>query len=449
MTIPVQSLVSLRSPIGTTSNVSIPIIVTSLSVEATAAWGDDRVKRFTADAWAEQAKALEIIATDPIYVALQTMFSDHPRQLFKPAYAVVVRRDTPVAQKMTVTVVGNADGTYTHTINDSAFSFAAAGKTVTEIRDALILAIDAGDEPVTIAAVGANAYTAEANEAGIPFANAVSSPDSDMTIETTLANKGIYDDLVDAETEDRTGYMVTETSFDDDVTAEVSKFVQSASRPMVAGIQSTSSDIPSEVDTDAWSKLAALGRWRTWGVWHNSATQHLAAGWIGRAIAYPVGQINWAHKQITGCTAVDFTEPALAAYPGYLEAKNANRYDAVGLGSTLYATMMDGRYIDQVQLKDLLDMGITERLLKFLQTTDIVSYDFVGITKIKGELEVYLKEIADQGALDQDTITVTAVPAGEVPSGDQAIRNYSKLTWSAKARGAINRLYPITGIVEL
>lgn len=453
MTKPVQSLVSIKNPIGLTTNVSIPVIASTLSTEAATAWGPDRVKRFTPDAWQDQAEALDILSTDAIYLALAEMFGDHPRQLFKPAYCVVIRRDTPVAQAVTYTVGGNADGDYSHTINSAApFVHTAAAETATQIRDALIALINAGSEPVTATPhADPEKYIVTADKAGIPFTYALSSPGDVLVVFATVASVGIYDDLEDAETEDRTGYMYTETSFDDDVCAELGRWVmaKASTRPVTAGFETLTSDVITGATTDVASKLKALNYWRVFALWHDSATQHVMAGWIGRCIAYPVGQVNWSHKQLTGVVAVDFTDPTLTAAPGYLEGKNVNRYDAIGLGSTLYGTMLDGRFIDQVLLKDLLDLGVTEYLLTFLQTADIITFDAEGIAQLQGALEVYLKQIADQGALDPESITITTVPAEDVPVSDQAVRNYSKLSWSAKARGAVNRLISVTGIVEV
>lgn len=450
MTAPINVIVQLKSPIGTTTNLGIPAIAAVLSAEAIAAWGPDRVKRFAADSWQEQAEALEIVSTDEIYVTLQAMFADHPRQLFKPAYAVVIRRLAPVAQVITVTVGGNGDGDYTNTINGTAFTHGAVGQTATQIRDALVVLIEAGSQPVTAAPhADPDKYTLTSDTPGLSFTSLLASPSDVLTQTTTTPNVGIAEDLAAAELEDRTWYCLTETSGAYAAIKEAGKFVQSMSRPAIFGDFSVSTDVSQNVDTDVASEMKALSYWRTFLTWHDNAAEKVVAGWIGRCVAYPVGQVNWAHKQIAGSTAIDFTDPGLAGVTANLEAKNVNRYDAIGLSSTLYGTMIDGRFIDQVMLKDLLTLRITEYLLLTLQTTDIVTFDDEGVAILKDALKAVLKEVADQGALRPTSIVITPIPADDIGPSDKAARNYSGLKWSVKARGAVNRLINITGIVEL
>lgn len=449
MTKPVQSVVSLKSPIGTTTNLSVPILATLLSVAAAALWGSARTRRFTADAWQSQCETFGIVTTDAIYLALAMVFGDHPRQLYAPEYAVVLRRDTPVAQVDTVTVGGAGDGSYIDTINGTPFEYAAVGKTATEIRDAIVALIEAGSEPVTAAAVGVDQYTKTADVAGVPFTSSYSSPGDVLAGVNTTPSVGILDDLAAMDESDNTGYLIVDTGFTDQVMKLIGQYVQAATRPMRALLQTNTAAVATDVDTDVASVMGALGYTRTSIVWHNNAAEHLAAGWIGRCIAYAVGSINWAHKQISGATAIDFTVPSLAAAPGYLEAKNVNRYDAVGLNSTLYGTSLDGRFIDEGLLKDLLDLGITAYLLEYLQTTDIVYFDDDGVDQIATALKSYLKGIADQGALVASSITITPTAVADVGASDKAARNYPGLSWKATARGAMNRLISITGVVEV
>lgn len=449
MTNPVNVIVSLKAPIATSTNLSIPAIATLLTAEAAAAWGSARTRRFEPDSWAELAASLSILPADQIYKDLAAEFADHPRALYKPAYVVVIRRDTPTAMVETVTVGGNTDGDYTHTIDGVDYTFTAAGKTQTEIRDGLVAAINAGTSPQTAAPVGGNQYTLTADEAGVSFVSEYDSPGNVLTSTVTLPNAGAAEDLAAAEVEDRTWYVLTETSRSDGVIKEISTYVSAASRRLIFVPQSNTDAITENVTTDVFSKLKALSHGRTMAVYHDSDAEPLASGWVGRCLPYPVGQVNWAHKQITGATAIDFSDPDLAGVTTNLEAKNVNRYDAVGLGSTLYATLLDGRFLDQLILKDTIELVLTERVLSTLQTTDIVTFDDDGIAILSAAVKGYLKELADQGALAADSIAVTPVPAASETANNKAKRNYSGLKWSAKARGAVNQLISINGIVEV
>jgi hypothetical protein len=447
---PVNVIVKLKAPIATSTNLSIPAIATLLTAEAAAAWGSARTRRFEPDSWAELAKSLAILPADAIYKELAAEFADHPRQAYKPTYVVVIRRDTPTAMVETVTVGGNTDGDYTHTIDGVDYTFAAVGKTQTEIRDGLVTAINAGTSPQTAAPVGGNQYTLTADEAGVSFVSEYASPGDVLTASVTTPNHGAAEDVAAAEAEDRTWYVLTETSRSDGVHKELSTYVNSvAARRLIYAPQSDTAAIKENVTTDVFSQLAALSHGRTFAVYHDADAQALASGWVGRCLPYPVGQVNWAHKQITGVTAIDFTAPALAGVTTNLEAKNVNRYDAVGLGSTLYATLLDGRFIDQLILKDTIELVLTERVLATLQTTDIVTFDDDGVAILAAAVKGYLKELADQGALAADSIAVTPIPIVDESANNKAKRNYSGLKWSAKARGAVNQLISINGIVEV
>jgi hypothetical protein len=84
-------------------------------------------------------------------------------------YWVYEYETDPVAQVSSVTVTGNTDGNFTVTINGVNFTHTAATDTIEEIRDALIVLINAGAEPVTAAPVSTDEITLTADVAGDAF----------------------------------------------------------------------------------------------------------------------------------------------------------------------------------------------------------------------------------------------------------------------------------------
>lgn len=84
-----------------------------------------------------------------------------------------------------VTLAGNADGDYTITINigdeSDDFTHPASSDSIEDIRDALIVLIDAGSLPVTTAAVSTDAIDIIPNDQAAEFTVELASPDDDMT----------------------------------------------------------------------------------------------------------------------------------------------------------------------------------------------------------------------------------------------------------------------------
>ena len=64
---------------------------------------------------------------------------------------------------LTVQVTGNDDGTYRVTINGAHHDYAAVGKTITEIRDGVVAAIQAGSEPVDVTPSGTDSLVIDAD----------------------------------------------------------------------------------------------------------------------------------------------------------------------------------------------------------------------------------------------------------------------------------------------
>ena len=91
------------------------------------------------------------------------------------------------AQVNTNTVDSAANATlYTTYVNGVPYSILSDGDaTLTEIKDALIVAINLGAEPVTAVSTGADEYSLTADVAGVPFSNTV---DANQSIVLTTAN---------------------------------------------------------------------------------------------------------------------------------------------------------------------------------------------------------------------------------------------------------------------
>lgn len=67
-----------------------------------------------------------------------------------------------------LTIEGNTNGDYTVLINQSSFAHSASGDTVLQIRDALVVLIQGGSEPVTALAISTDRIAVIQDPGGIP-----------------------------------------------------------------------------------------------------------------------------------------------------------------------------------------------------------------------------------------------------------------------------------------
>lgn len=451
MTDPVNIIVSLKSPYASSRKFSIPAIASMLSNDANDAWGSDRTRRVSKDTWQATAKSLSIVSTDVLYQATAALFADHRNLTKVPEWCVWIRRDDPVAQVDTFTVGGNAAGDYKLLIDGVVVASVTADGIISAatIRSNLVTAFNLTNPPQTAAAGGGATGTVTADEAGVSFLLTASSPSNVLTIAHTTPNSGIGDDMDEAvgADGDDSFYIWTETSLSDGVIKECAKFTQLAARRLLFFGQSNTAAIAQDVSTDIFSKLAGLGYGRTSGWYHPRDTEFLAAGVIGRCAAIPVGQINWAHRQIATVAPEPYVLQAGVA--DILEGKYVNRYDALELGSTLYGWMLDDLYIDQAILKDVIESGLRSRMVQLLQNEDFVEYTDRGAQQVGAEILGYARELERQGALIKESSVIATGKLDDIPSGDQKDRNWPLFKLSTKARGPTNRFRDINVQVQL
>jgi len=454
MTDPVQIIVDLKAPFSASRNFSIPAIASTLSVDAAAAWGVTRCRRVSKDTWKTVAATYAIASTDALYKATEALFADHRNQKRVPEWCVWIRRDTPVAQVWTFTVGGAADGTY-KLFSDGVevASYAAVGKTAAEIRSALVTAYNVTNPPQTAADAADPTGTVTADEAGVSFALTASSTNgaSPITVEVTTPNVGIEEDMTAAvgASGDDSFYAWTEASLSDGVDLNAAKFTQTTSRRLLFFPQSNTTAIAENVSTDVFSKMKTLGYGRSSPWYHPRDSEFLAAGVLGRCLPQPVGQINWAHRQIATVTPEPYVLQAGVA--NILEDKYVNRYDAIELGSTLYGTMADGLFIDQAILSDVLESGLRSIIIQLLQSEDFVAYDETpeGAQLVASTILGYAGELERQGALQRGSSSVSTGKLADIPQADKKVRNWPAFKLNTKARGPMNRVRDLTVTVLL
>lgn len=385
------------------------------------------------------------LATDQIVIDAGVIMSQNPR----PQRFAVGRRATPVAQVVRVTVTGNADGTYTialnsNTLNGSVdFSYAAVGKTITEIRDALLGLINAGTEPVTAAAVSTNAIDLTADVAGIPFLVGLTAPSSGMTQASQTANVGIPEDLaaiIDYQP-DWYGLLITER--DDQHLITAAKAIESVRRQFAG--QSNDPAIVSgpydsgDTSTDVASFLKGLGLARTHIWFHEDDTEALAAAVFGRMLPTIPGNATWKFKELVGVTARAYTDNELAN----IKSKSANGYRPLaGRKTTFEGTVAMGEFIDVIHGADKLHSRIQALAFGTFMSSPKVPYTDPGIGQLEGASRTAVEESTREQFIAKDPAPVFTSPlAADITSGDKATRRLvggNAIRFSAPLAGAIH-----------
>lgn len=362
------------------------------------------------------------------------MFDALMGQELRPRSVAVGRRVAEVAQVETFTVGGSADGDYVHPVGDGEASFTAAGNTDTEIRDGIVAALNALDEPVTAAPVAATQYTVTADVSGVAFlTGTLVAPGDALTGVETTANVGVATDLQDIWGYDRSWYAALSDNRTTPHILEAAGWMQTARGIFVA--QSNEADmLDPAVDTDVASQLLALQRNRTMCLYKSSDAHFFDAAYLGAQLPKVPGSTNWAWQPLAGVIADDLTETEVEA----LRAKRAGHLITMGALPTAFEGKMSaaGMWVDLIRGGDKIDNDIEVGKLDLLQGADKIGFDELQLLADRVELEV--GRSATAGFVIEDSIEV-ALPE-DIPESDISARRVLGITWKASIRTPVNEV---------
>lgn len=378
--------------------------------------------------------------SDTAYKAVNALLSQNPR----PQSVKVFKRAANVAQVNTVTVGGNDDGTYTHTINAVDFSFAASGNTDEEIRDGLVSAINGGSEPVTAAPVSTNQYTVTADTAGEGFSSVFSAnPSDNLSQVATTANVGAASELARLRDVDDDFYFVIFTDRTPLFVRQIAAAVESLVK--LYGFDtddSDSKDLASSSDTTSlFAVLQAANYDRTFYVWTKTSNleNFPICAWIGRMAPKTPGSATWKFKSTAGpLPDVELTPSEQTN----LQNKNANIYVTVA-GFNIFAegVTASGEFVDIIRGTDLIQARIQEQVFFIFVSEDKVPFDNGGIQTIATAVEEVLQNVGVANGIlrgGEDAPVVTAPDVSQVPIADRANRVLNGVEFDAFYAGAIH-----------
>lgn len=397
--------------------------------------------------WADALTALGVTTGEDIQVALADMFSQvFQGQQSAPDEFLLARRSTPVAQVVTVTINGNTDGTFTHTINGTDHAFVAVAQTTTQIRDGLVAAINAGSEPVTAAPGAGDTYTVTADEAGVPFTSSVTSTGvpADITQATTTPNTGLPEDIANWDSQDARWTFLLETTRSSGNIQAAAETIETIPRKPIFVAQTNDPLAQSGASTDDLASVlgsAGLGLTRTALVWHDNDDQFVDFALVGKMMGFLPGDPNWVHQSLASVTGIE--APVLTSTTT-LEQKRYTFLEQYGapvppVSSTRGGKMLDGNWIDIVHL--VMDLNLRVQIREYEALRDGNVPYFGGKPTVKASLEGALNERAGppgQAALVEGSISSNVPDEADQADVDRLARTMAGVTWTAQAQGKTN-----------
>ncbi len=314
-------------------------------------------------------------------------------------------------------------------------------------------------------ASGHAAIDLTADQAGIPFTVALTSPASSMTQTTPTANHGIGEDLAAITAFQPDWYCLLIPQRDAATIYTAAEAVEAQRRIFLA--QSNDASIlatpynPTNVGygADIASRLKGQERART-SLWYQSLSSGaLAAAVVGRCLSEIPSSITWKFKQLVGVAGDIFTDTQMFN----LRSKNANAFRVeAGLGFTFEGTVAEGEYLDVIHGIDKLYSKIQElQMLSFLRAKKI-PFNQPGINTLAAGVTAAINESVRDGLVDTQRVlsdgtvqipafTVTPPNILDIDStarGTRLIPSGNPITFEGKLAGAIHA-ESITGVLSV
>jgi hypothetical protein len=401
-----------------------------LPTDVATAWGTDKYRLYSS---VEELEADGAVSSDALHKAATALKSQEP----SISSFYVLRRSAAVAKVVTVTITDVANSTdYTVTVNGTTHTITSDGSAVnTEIRDALIAAIQGGAQAakVTAALASATTFTITSDTAGLDFTCTVGAK---LSVAVTTANNGPNEDLAAVREVFDGFYGLTLAERNDDLQLQLATYVQSLSSRKFYFMQSDTAAIydgSSTTDLAYLAKASSLSR--TAGFYHDDDTEYLDSAVVGLMFTKAPGVANYAARSLTGIPADDALTSTQAAA---ILAKNFNTYQTIGgVGWTRNGKTCSGKYIDDVMADDWVANEMQVRIAEALHNVDErIPFTDSGLAFIGTVMRGVLADAVTRGFYA--TYTVSVPKASEFTSAERQTRAASRLTWSAVRAGAIN-----------
>lgn len=367
----------------------------------------------------------------------------------------------------TLTVDTNGAGTYTVTIDGTAYAFTAAAETKTQIRDALqalILVdydaaecVDNGTDALDFAfASHAGADLRETATGGTMSLSAevsayrllsIGSASAGLTVKNQTTDPGIATDWAAIRAYDDDWYGVGLDSESEAECNALAAQVETVRKLFVCSSIDTE-NMDAGTTTDLFSDLETAGYARTIPIQASLSGQYASMRWLGKMLPKDPGSATWAYKTLAGCNVMSLS----AAQESALDGKTANHYtDVGGVSVTQKGYSSSGEFADITRGVDWFQARLQERVYGLLVRNDKIPYDRAG-AMFYAEIFAQLKEGQNKGLIapdTEDTPWVITIPdVADISTADKALRNFPDVEFSAYLAGAVHTIQ-ITGTLSL
>jgi hypothetical protein len=386
-----------------------------------------------------------LLATDPLYVAVNDAFSQIP----KPRLVKVGRRQVDTVT-LTPTVVSGRD--YVVTIGyknvsseviKTDYTFTSdVDATAAEICAGLQGLIDADTACPVDAAVAGSTVTLTNKVPGVAFSVTVNSL---IALTQPVAVATVTDDMtaINNEDSDWYGFGITSRVSADIIAAAdwtESKIKLFGYSTAEAGAKDNSST------TDTMSKLRDGNYFRTFGFYHGAAaTDYPELGVMTKCFAINPGGDDWANRQLGGIIVDKLNETEYLA----VTAKNGNTFEPLrNVSITQNGKVAAGEWIDTIRFRDWLQEEMQVRIFSLLVNNNKVPYTDGGIAQVENAMRGALLQGQDRGGIapteffEDGTANpgfVVSVPlSSNISSNDKANRVLNDMNFTARLAGAIH-----------
>lgn len=346
---------------------------------------------------------------------------------------IVIRRETAVANVWTIDIISTTDGNHTISIGGVlGATFAASGSTVTQIKDGLVSAFNAGvfGSTITAASVDAETLSLTADVLGIPFTPTSAAPGGTApTLTETVENVGVYDDLTAAfALLPFWGILLPgalDVEFDE---ARRWAGADITTRRNFVFAETTTAGIYDSTDT---SNIAV--DWLTGGykrvnlLSHPTATEYRAAAMVGRVGGAFPGSRTWHYLATTGSVETTITANRTSSQTSTLQTRMCSYterfYGPTSDLMTVGGTTPSEHQIYQVHAEDWWWYTIRATVDAEMASNAGVNLDAEGLQGVVDKVAQAMIPLVTNNVIADD-FTVTFTPLSEIPAGELAVGDF-------------------------
>lgn len=392
-------------------------------------------------------------STDPIYVAVNTAFSQTPapsvvkvgRWQCDSIKVGLANEDTVSAGTQYSVSVNYYDADFNvKTITGSYEAVADDTATIVATQVSSTLGTADTDELFTVSASG-NEVVIKAKD---PQTSFTVEPNAQMVI-TLVEQASTLDvaenmQLISDEDDDWFGVICSDRT--DNTVLDMAAWAEGQTKLYGVGLSDNAVKTAASKD-DIGSQLMAKNYYRTNWWYHGYADEFLESAIMARCFSVNPGGETWANKQLAGVTTDNLSQAEINA----IVAKNGNCFVAVrNMNVTQNGKVAGGEWIDVIRFRDWLKEEMQTDLFTMLINRDKLPFTDGGISLVETTMNKVLALGQKRGGIapteyDEDGnenlgYTISVPLASSISANNKAQRILQDCTFTARLAGAIHAI---------